>query len=188
MLEDTQHVSADHLSEYLRGDLDPAIEGHIEEHIGSCLVCARRLREEAQLEVLLYEAHEGLAAAASTPSRRAMWQRVAASVANTAAAAAALLMVITPGQPLNPTGGHRMSPGGSASATSASAFVNDALCFPSSPAPADEDCEEPATMVAMATDPDDYLSPFDGEPTSGMDPGGRGAAICSVEDLACEPG
>ena len=185
MVEDIQHVSADHLSDYLRGDLDPSIEVDVEEHIGSCLVCARRLREEAQLEVLLFEAHEGVAVAASAPSRRALWQRVAATVANSAAAAAALLLVITPGQPLHSTGGHRVSPGGSASATAASAFVNDALCFPSSvPAPADEDCEEPIPgMVAMATDPDDYLSPFDGEPA-----GERGAAVCSVEDLACEPG
>ena len=110
-----EHVSAEHLADYLRGDLDEAITAVVEEHISSCLVCARALREEAQLEMLLYEALETPAElerpaagfdviaepvadrpAVASRSRRALWQRVAATVANTAAAAAALILVVSP--------------------------------------------------------------------------------------------
>ena len=186
MLDVQDHVSADHLSDYLRGELEAADEANIENHIGTCLVCTRRLREEAQLEVFLHEAFDAPLDVPLTaqPHRRALWQRVAATVANTAAAAAALLLVINPSQPLgSQSTGHSVGQDGAS--VSASAFVNDALCFPSaetSSSVADDNCEEPLT-VAMATDPDDYLSPFDGHDWS------RVSAInaCQVEDLACEP-
>ena len=193
MLDDLQHVSADHLNEYLRGELDPAEEAAVEEHISSCLVCARRLREEAQLEVLLHEAHDewiqhAAPVVAAAPSRRALWQRVAATVANTAAAAAALVLVITPGQQLGGSAGPQTLASGGMT-VSTSAFVNDALCFPSTtPTPDEEACDEPM-MVAMVTDPDDYLSPFDGQ--SLAEPFGDSSSevgrACLVEDLACEP-
>ncbi len=195
MLDVQDHVSAAHLSDYLRGDLGSRAEAGVEAHIGTCLVCARRLREEAQLEVLLHEAHGALdGPPAAQPHRRAFWQRVAATVANTAAAAAALLLVINPSQPL---GSQSNAPAVShdGASVSASAFVNDALCFPSTDASTsatDDNCEEPPTstmvsMVAMVTDPDDYLSPFDGSVEGS--PLGRGSALnaCLVEDLACEP-
>ncbi|MBV1859524.1 MAG: hypothetical protein KUG77_14015 [Nannocystaceae bacterium] len=197
MLDVQDHVSASLLSDYLRGELAAAAEGGVEDHIGTCLVCARRLREEAQLEMLLHDAcdvhgvSDGFESpAASAQQRRALWQRVAATVANTAAAAAALLLVINPSQPLgSQSTTHAASHDGTS--VSASAFINDALCFPSADTSAsvtDAHCEEPlmvsmASMVAMVTDPDDYLSPFD---ASWL---GRGSAInaCQVEDLACEP-
>ncbi len=117
--------------------------------------------------------------------RRALWQRAAATIANTAAAAAALLLVVNPSAPLgSQSNAHAVRHDGASA--SASALINDALCFPATDASAsvtDDNCEEPLT-VAMVTDPDDYLSPFDGQL-------GRGSAIinaCLVEDLACEPG
>lgn len=189
MLDVQDHVSADHLSDYLRGDLEAAAETGVEDHIGCCLVCARRLREEAQLEVLVRDAFESPVAA--QPHRRALWQRVAATVANTAAAAAALLLVINPSQPLgSQSNTHAVSHDGAS--VSASAFINDALCFPSTDpltSVTGDNCEEPLTvsMVSMVTDPDDYLSPFDGSGLSNEL--GRGSALnaCLVEDLACEP-
>lgn len=206
MLEPHEHLSAEQLSDYLRGGLDASEETCVEEHIGSCLVCARQLREEAQLEALLYEAHASFeddvpvvmlptpAAAVGTGtggSRRVLFQRMAATVANMAAAAAALLLVITPGQPLGTTSPTQGSVNASGTTASASAFVNDALCFPSAaPDESEEDCDDPVA-VAMVTDPDDYLSPFDGEPAVAMGLGGRATAAvnaCLVEDLACEPG
>jgi len=199
MLDVQDHVSADHLSDYLRGELAATAEAGVESHIGTCLVCARRLREEAQLEVLMHEAHDAFdAPATAQPHRRAFWQRVAATVANSAAAAAALLLVINPSQPLGSQSGARAVTHDGASVSS-SAFINDALCFPSGDAStsvADDNCEEPMTvglvaMVAMETDPDDYLSPFDGS-DFGSDFGSdlnRSSALnaCLVEDLACEP-
>jgi hypothetical protein len=189
------HVSADHLSDYLRGELDAELEAGVEAHIGSCLVCARQLREEAQLEMLMFEAAETMAPAelgAPRPSRRTLWQRVAATVANSAAAAAALLMVINPEQPLRPAGGSNGA-GGSSPVVSTAAFINDSLCFPSSVDESDGGrCEEPLT-VAMLTDPDDYLSPFERslDGLDGLDAleWSRASALnaCSVEDLACEP-
>ncbi|MGH1345039.1 MAG: anti-sigma factor family protein [Nannocystales bacterium] len=196
MLDVKDHVSADHLSDYLRGELEATAEDSVEAHIGSCLVCARRLREEAQLEMLLYEAHPTFESqpVAAQPHRRALWQRVAATVANTAAAAAALVLVINPSQPLGSQSNSRAASHHGASVSS-SAFINDALCFPSADASvsaADDNCEEPlavsmASMVAMVTDPDDYLSPFDG-PLDGT-LAGRSTTLnaCLVEDLACEP-
>lgn len=186
MLDVQDHVSADHLSDYLRGELAVSAEAGIEEHIGSCLVCARALREEAQLEVLVHDAFESFESppVPARPHRRALWQRVAATVANSAAAAAALLLVVNPSQPLSSQSNtHTVSRDGAS--VSASAFINDALCFPSTDtatSATDDNCEEPLT-VAMVTDPDDYLSPFDGQLT-------RGSALvnaCLVEDLACEP-
>ncbi len=216
MLDLREHVSADHLSDYLRGALGGDDETEVEAHIGACLVCARRLREEAQLEVLLYEAAAGSSAVmpgqpgqpGQPPrTRRALWQRIAASVANSAAAAAALLVVIAPGQPLTP--GTAQYGGGNegAVAPASVSFINDALCTPTTDEmTTDEECMDSVT-VAMTTDPEDYLSPFDREwssgwsgdkagspPTSGASgasgPSWRGSAVnaCLVEDLACEPG
>ncbi len=196
MLDVQDHVSASHLSDYLRGELEATAEAGVESHIGTCLVCARRLREEAQLEVLLHEAHGAAfdAPATAQPRRRAFWQRVAATVANSAAAAAALLLVINPSQPLSSQSNARTVTH-DGTTLSSSAFINDALCFPSgdtSASVADDNCEEPLTvaMVVMETDPDDYLSPFDGH--LGQDLGqelNRSSALnaCLVEDLACEP-
>lgn len=202
MLDVQDHVSADRLSDYLRGELEAAAEASVEDHIGTCLVCARRLREEAQLDMLLHDAHDlGHALEsppiAAQPHRRALWQRVAATVANTAAAAAALLLVINPSQPLgSQSNTHSVSHDGAS--VSASAFINDELCFPSadtSTSVADDNCEEPLTFamnaITMTTDPDDYLSPFDGpfdSPFDSSEPS-RGSALnaCLVEDLACEP-
>lgn len=189
MLDVQDHVSVDVLSDYLRGELAADSEASVESHIGTCLVCARRLREEAQLEVLLHEAHEAPAVVAQ-PHRRALWQRVAATVANTAAAAAALLLVVNPSEPLSSQSATRAASdaGHTGASISSSAFINDALCFPSadtSTSAADDNCEEPMTvaMLSMETDPDDYLSPFDGSEFT------RGSALnaCLVEDLACEP-
>lgn len=202
MLDVQDHVSADHLSDYLRGELQAAAEAGVEDHIGTCLVCARRLREEAQLDVLLHDAHDqhdqGGAfespPIAAQPHRRALWQRVAATVANTAAAAAALLLVINPSQPLgSQSNTHSVSHDGAS--VSASAFINDALCFPSadtSTSVADDNCEEPLTIAmnaitTMTTDPDDYLSPFDGPAHSSELSRGSALNACLVEDLACEP-
>ena len=198
MLDVQDHVSVDHLSDYLRGELGTTAEVSVEAHIGTCLVCARRLREEAQFEVLLHDAHDAHGTfdtpPAARPHRRAFWQRVAATVANSAAAAAALLLVINPSQPLGSQSTARTVSHDGAS-VSASAFINDALCFPSADASAaatDDNCEEPltvsmGTMVAMVTDPDDYLSPFDGALEGS--PLARSSALnaCLVEDLACEP-
>lgn len=197
-----EHVSAEHLADYLRGDLDDATTALVEEHISSCLVCARALREEAQLEMLLYEALDTPAEAAgfdvvaepvadvpavASRSRRALWQRVAATVANTAAAAAALILVVSPGQPLGTTGSQSVSMDASGNTVTAASFVNDDLCFPTVvPDPADEDCEDPVLAV---TDPDDYVSPFDSDSTVASVGMVRGSALnaCLVEDLACEP-
>ena len=201
-----EHVSAEHLADYLRGDLDEATTTVVEEHISSCLVCARALREEAQLEMLLYEALETPAElarpaagfdviaepvadrpAVANRSRRALWQRVAATVANTAAAAAALILVVSPGQPLGTTGSQSVSMDASGNTVTAASFVNDDLCFPTVvPDPADEDCEDPILAV---TDPDDYVSPFDSDSTVASVGMVRGSALnaCLVEDLACEP-
>ncbi|MCR9164422.1 MAG: hypothetical protein ACE37F_06700 [Nannocystaceae bacterium] len=193
------HASAERLAEYLRGDLDAAAASLVEEHISSCLVCARALREEAQLEMLLYEAldtadeaagfdvvAEPLAPVASR-SRRALWQRFVATVANTAAAAAALVLVVSPGQPLGASGSQSVSMDASGNTVTAAAFVNDDLCFPTVvPDPADEDCDDPVVAV---TDPDDYLSPFDSDLGVSNVVAVRGTALnaCLVEDLACEP-
>lgn len=198
MLDVQDHVSADHLSDYLRGELAATAEAGVEDHIGTCLVCARRLREEAQLDVLLHDAHDEDGAfespIAAQSHRRAFWQRVAATVANTGAAAAALLLVINPSQPLgSQSNTHAVSHDGAP--VSASAFINDALCFPSedtSTSVNDDNCEEPLglTMVAMttmATDPDDYLSPFDGGELGNEFGRSSGRNACLVEDLACEP-
>lgn len=197
-----EHVSPERLADYLRGDLDDATTALVEEHISSCLVCARALREEAQLEMLLYEALDTPAEAvgfdvvaepvADVPavasrSRRALWQRVAATVANTAAAAAALILVVSPGQPLGTTGSQSVSMDASGNTVTAASFVNDDLCFPTVvPDPADEDCEDPVLAV---TDPDDYVSPFDNDSTVASVGMVRGSALnaCLVEDLACEP-
>jgi hypothetical protein len=204
-----EHVSAEHLAGYLRGELDAETEAFVEEHISSCLVCARALREEAQLEMLLYEAIDTPAEAAgfdvvsepvapvapaaprvgqiATRARRALWQRVAATVANTAAAAAALVLVVSPGQPLGTTGSQSVSMDASGNTVTAASFVNDDLCFPTVvPDPADEDCEDPVLAV---TDPDDYVSPFDSDSAVASLGMVRGSALnaCLVEDLACEP-
>lgn len=190
-----EHVSAERMADYLRGDLDDATASIVEDHISSCLVCARALREEAQLEMLLYEALDTPAEAASfadvpavaSRSRRALWQRVAATVANTAAAAAALILVVSPGQPLGTTASQSVSVDGSGNTVTAASFVNDDLCFPTVvPDPTDEDCEDPILAV---TDPDDYVSPFDKDSTVASVGMVRGSALnaCLVEDLACEP-
>lgn len=190
-----EHVSAERMADYLRGDLDDATASIVEDHISSCLVCARALREEAQLEMLLYEALDTPAEAASSAdvpavasrSRRALWQRVAATVANTAAAAAALILVVSPGQPLGTTASQSVSVDGSGNTVTAASFVNDDLCFPTVvPDPTDEDCEDPILAV---TDPDDYVSPFDKDSTVASVGMVRGSALnaCLVEDLACEP-
>ncbi len=200
-----EHVSSERLVDYLRGDLGATTTVLVEEHISSCLVCARALREEAQLEVLLYEAldtpaeaagfdvvTEPVAPVAEAPtvasrSRRALWQRVASTVANTAAAAAALILVVSPGQPLGTTGSQSVSMDASGNTVTAASFVNDDLCFPTVvPDPADEDCEDPVLAV---TDPDDYVSPFDSDSTVASVGMVRGSALnaCLVEDLACEP-
>ena len=190
------HLSAEQLNDYLRGELDPEVEADVEAHIGSCLVCARSLREEAQLEMLMLEAVSGedFGAVAPAPKRRPWWKRMPLAVANSAAAVAALLMVVNPGQPLSSQ--TRVSSAGHATAANVSPamFVNDALCFPSAEDEGNgERCEEPLT-VAMLTDPDDYLSPFD--PFDAFDAFDdsvdalRTSALnaCLVEDLACEPG
>ncbi len=200
MLDLHEHVSAEHLSDYLRGALGGDDETNVEAHVGTCLVCTRRLREEAQLEVLLHEAVSGddvvvlpvgarpMVGAARRGSRRGMWQRITAVVANSAAAAAALLLVIAPGQQLTPHTAAYVTTQDGTSAPASVSFINDAFCTPATDdLAANEECFDSVTL-AMTTDPDDYLSPFDREWATGWSADRAGRMACLVEDLACEPG
>lgn len=186
-----QHLDRDALSDYLRGELDSGDEARIEEHIGSCLVCARTLQAEAQLEEVLLEAmssqdtnvdaldvHDAWA-----PQRPPVWRRVLTTAAITAAAAAALLLVLNPSS--------RQDGEGDGTKVVASAepgsnpFINDSpLCFP---AVEEADvCVEPLA-IATTTDPDDYLSPFDPDHRMEHRRGSGLNACLDDEDLTCDP-
>ncbi|MEM6294495.1 MAG: zf-HC2 domain-containing protein [Myxococcota bacterium] len=186
MLDQQAHLDADHLADYLRGELDSDAEARVEAHISSCLVCARRLQAAAQLEELMYAAAEDLPATAAVVVRPPVWRRVVATAALTAAAAAALVLAVAPASLQTPASTDAVAQQQGAS-FDASAFVNDALCFPAEAIADAEVCVEPLA-VAMTTDPEDYLSPFD--PDS-MRPFGRddarATAMCLEEGPACDP-
>ncbi len=187
MIEHHDHLEDDFLSDYLRGELSGEAEATVEAHIGSCLVCARRLQAEAELETLLYEAAESPAASVhALQPRPSMWRNVVIGAVATGAMAAAMVMMLGGPSRLfdQPTTGDATVV---AAARDLSAFVNDSeLCFPSAVEEA-EVCVEPLA-VAMTTDPDDYLSPYDGERVESSEPRGSGLNACEIEDdLTCEP-
>lgn len=187
-----EHLDRDALSDYLRGELDAQSEANIEEHIGSCLVCARTLQAEAQLEEMLHETAAAMSCgdtsssedAAWSSQRPPVWRRVAATAAVTAAAAAALLFVLVPSAQRGHDTHSIASLVESPTVPSAhSAFINDSpLCFPA--VEEAEVCVEPLAVVTT-TDPDDYLSPYD--PDHRHEQRGAGLNACLDEDLTCDP-
>ncbi len=185
MLDQQAHLDADHLTAYLRGELDADAEAQVEAHVSSCLVCARRLQAAAQLEELMYAAAEEMPATDSVV-RPPVWRRVAATAALTAAAAAALILAVAPAQMHTPASGKTVAQQQGAS-FDASAFVNDSLCFPAETEAEAKVCVEPLA-VAMTTDPEDYLSPFDPDSIRafGRDDA-RATAMCLEEGPACDP-
>lgn len=96
MLE--QHIDDDELLAYLQDGLSLEDAETLEQHVGSCVYCARRLQDEAQLEMALFAV--AAAPAAESTGRRPLRERAGRAALGVLTMAAAVLLTVTTGSRL----------------------------------------------------------------------------------------